>query len=457
MIRKIPRVMIGGTGSDCGKTTVVCGLLQALVSRGYMTSSFKCGPDYIDPMFHRTVIGTCSSNLDLYLCGEEEVKYLLAAGSAGTDFAVIEGVMGIYDGLGFTDDKCSANEVSAVTGTPEILVVNVRGKSASLLAEIKGYLGFTENRIRGIILNRCPAAMYGSYRDAIEERLEIKVFGFMPSVEEVTLPSRHLGLVTAAEIGGIKEKLLRLGGVAEKYLDIDGITDLARTAPKLECKDLSPKNICGGRKVKIALARDRAFCFYYEECLDLLRCMGVEIAEFSPMDDEALPDGISGIILGGGYPELYANRLEANATMRRAVRGAADAGMPVYGECGGFMYLGADIEYDGEVREMCGVFDSHARMTKGLVRFGYKSLKAEKDCLICSAETEIRAHEFHYGDSSDCGDMFTCVNRRGQETKAFLQYKNTLAGYPHIHLFTDISTAERFVMACRNFAEENEI
>ena len=445
----VNRIMLAGTGSGCGKTTVTCGLLQALKDRGVTAASFKCGPDYIDPMFHSEILETKSRNLDLFLCGENTVKYLLSENAKDADLAVIEGVMGIYDGMGFEDDSFSANHISRVTDTPEILITGVRGKSVSLLAELSGYLSFMENNVKGVILNNCSAAMYPVYRKMIEERLPVRCLGFLPPVKEAELGSRHLGLVTAEEIDGLREKLEALGRAAAASLDMDGILELAASAPAICCDEISVEPAARGT-VKIAVARDKAFCFYYEDNFTLLQRLGAQLIPFSPMSDKELPPGVSGLILGGGYPEEHLEELSANQAMRDAVREAVRGGMPVYAECGGFMYLGETIEKDGQTYQMAGALPGHSHMTDKLVRFGYKTLTANQDNMMCRAGEEIRCHEFHYSDSDRPGDGFTAS--KGKRSWQAVEASDTVfAGYPHLHLWSNISFAENFVKKCEAF------
>lgn len=442
--------MIVGTGSGCGKTTVVCAVLKALVDQNLHIASFKCGPDYIDPMFHSEIIGTKSRNLDLYLCGENTVKYLLAENSAGTDCSIIEGVMGMYDGLGFETDEYSANHIARVTQTPQILVVNARGKSLSLLAEISGYLQFAPNQVQGVILNNCSKAMYPVYQKMIEDKLDLKVYGFLPQLKEAEIGSRHLGLVTAEEVTDLKAKIESMGKAAAECLDLDEILALAESAPSLAYEDVTVSPVCS-EPVKIGVARDRAFCFYYEDNFQLLTELGAELVPFSPLEDTALPQGISGIILGGGYPEEYLPVLSANESMRADIKAAAQGGMPIFAECGGFMYLGETITKDGEPFEMVGAIKGNAHMTSGLVRFGYKTLTANRDNLLCAKGEQIRCHEFHYSDTDHHGDGCTASKASGKTWQAVEARDTIFAGYPHLHLWGNTRFAESFVRKCRKF------
>lgn len=449
---KSPRILIGGTGSNCGKTTVVCGLLKALTNRDKEVGAFKCGPDYIDPMFHSKIIGAKSRNLDMFLCDENTVKYLLGENGKTVDFSVIEGVMGIYDGLGFEDDSCSANNIARITDTPEVLVVNVKGKSASLLAEISGYLNYYENNIKGVILNNCSKGMYPVYQKAIEKNLEIKCFGYFPKVEGASIESRHLGLVTAGEIDGLKEKIEKLGKAAEEGLDIEGLLALGESAKDLEYDDIEIEPI--EEKVRIGIASDNSFCFYYEDSLELLEKLGAELVYFSPLEDEKMPENLDGLFLGGGYPELNAKQLEENKSMRSEIKAAIEGGMPVYAECGGFMYLGQGIILEDREYEMVGALSGKCHMTGSLVRFGYKTLCANQDTILCKKGEEIRCHEFHYSDSTNNGDVFTATNRRGKVTYANEANNRALAGYPHVHFYSNIDFARNLLLSSLDYKRE---
>lgn len=456
---KINRIMLVGTGSGCGKTTVTCGLLKGLLDRGIRPVSFKCGPDYIDPMFHSEILGTKSRNLDLFLCGENIVKYLLAdamdeGAESAEGYAVIEGVMGMYDGIGFADDNFSANHISRVTDTPQILVTGVRGKSLSLLAELSGYLNFGSNQVKGVILNNCSRGMYPVYQKMIEENLPVKVYGYLPPVKEAEIGSRHLGLVTAEEIDDLRQRMDILGAAAAEYLDLDGILRLAESAPPLSYEDIEIEPAVK-EPVRIALARDKAFCFYYEDNFKLLRKLGAELVPFSPLTGRGLPEKVSGLILGGGYPEEYLEELSENRSMGKAVREAVQAGMPVYAECGGFMYLCESIEKEGKVYPMAGALPGKFHMTTGLVRFGYKTLTANRDNLMCKAGEQIRCHEFHYSDTDCHGDTFTAS--KGSRSWETIQASDSIfAGYPHLHLWSNLVFAENFVRKCSGFKKETE-
>ncbi len=436
------RIMISGVSSGCGKTTVVCAVLQALVNRGLKTGAFKCGPDYIDPMFHSRIIGAKSANLDLHFFSENTLRYLLTKNGEGCDMSVIEGAMGYYDGAGLTSWKTSAHEIALVTETPVVLVVNARGAALSVLAVIEGFLHFRpESGIRGVILNQCTAMTYASLSAAIEERFGIRCFGFLPKLDECAIESRHLGLVTAAEIQNLREKMQALAAQAEKTLDIDALLALGHEAPPLR---YAPIVLPRKEKIRLAVARDKAFCFYYEDSLDAVREMGGEIVPFSPLGESALPEEIDGLYLGGGYPELYAKKLSENASMRASVRAAIEKGIPCIAECGGFMYL---TEAIGDA-PMAGALPGTCFDTGKLTRFGYVTLRAKSDNLLCRAGGEIAAHEFHHWDCTCPGDAFTAEKPTGRRWECAVSSGALYAGYPHFHFYSNPEFLYSFYDAC---------
>ncbi len=453
--KKINRIMIAGTGSGCGKTTVTCGILKALVRKNYNVASFKCGPDYIDPMFHSKIIGTKSRNLDPFLCGENTTKYLFAKTGAEADFSIVEGVMGCYDGLGGKTSKYSSCDISTLTDTPMVLVVNVSGMSLSVAAVVNGYLNFGQNNIKGIILNGTSAMMYKTYKDIIEEHCKVKVYGFLPKVPEAEIESRHLGLVTAEEVGDLELRLNLLADAVDKHIDIEGLLKLGEEATELIYEEVKVEK---QGNCKIAVARDNAFCFYYEDALKLLETMGAELKYFSPLRDGKLPEDIDGLYLGGGYPELYAKELSENKSMLESIKEAVNAELPTIAECGGFMYLQKSIkDKQGNEFDMVNLIDSTSMLTNKLSRFGYTTLTSLGDNLLLSKDEKINAHEFHYSDSDLCGEDFLAVKPiTGRQWHCIHGSSSMIAGYPHMHLWGNLKAAERFVEACIRFGEKNK-
>ena len=439
--KKINRVLIAGTNSGCGKTTVTLAVLAALKKRGVSVASAKSGPDYIDPMFHRSALGVPSTNLDPFFFDENTLRFLLAKHGAGKELTVIEGVMGYYDGLGLTS-IASTYELAKKTASPVILTVSAKGASLSILALIKGFIDFLpESMIRGVILNNCTEKVYAVLAPEIEARLGIRPLGFMPHIRDCEIGSRHLGLVTADEIGDLQSKLSLLAEQAEKSLDLDGIIALAASAPEFSSE---PPFIEKLEPVRIAVARDRAFCFYYEDSLSVLETMGAQLVPFSPLTDDKLPEGIHGLYLGGGYPELYAKELSENETMRKSIRTALKNGLPCIAECGGFMYLTGSIADHPAV----GFIEGSAFDTGKLSRFGYVTLTAKKDSMLCKKGDTIPAHEFHRWDCEHTGDSYTAEKADGRSWDCVFATDTLYAGFPHFHFLANPRFAEGFLYAC---------
>lgn len=443
------RVMISAASSGSGKTTITCGILQALINRNLKVASFKCGPDYIDPMFHSKVIGAKSRNIDSFFNDKNIISYLMDRNSKDVDISVIEGVMGFYDGLAGISTKASSYDVAKITETPVILVINCKGMSVSILPIIKGFKEYMkDSNIQGVILNQMSKMLYQDVKKLIEDNLEVAVLGYVPSLKDLVIESRHLGLITPGEIENLKEKLNQLAEILEETLDIDEIIKLASRSKKMVYKKPEIPKLDG--TPKIAIAEDEAFCFYYEDNIELLREMGAEVEYFSPLRDKELPKGILGLILGGGYPELYARQLSENKTMRESIRKAVDNGLPCLAECGGFMYLHSSMEDDeSNPYEMVGLIEGRAYKTPKLNRFGYITLKANEDNFLCKKDDIVAGHEFHYWDSTNCGESFI-ANKPLRKTSwnCINTTKNLFAGYPHIHYYSNLQIPYNFLKKC---------
>lgn len=474
MEKRIPRILLAAGASGSGKTLLTCGLLQVLVNRGLKTVSFKCGPDYIDPMFHTQVIGTKSRNLDTFFTGEDITRFLLAKNSADCEIAVMEGVMGFYDGVAGTTTKASAYDLARVTDTPVILIVNSKGMSVSLAAYIKGFMEYKkDSHIKGVIFNQMSPMLYPRMKKLVEEELGIKVLGYVPKVEDCVIESRHLGLVLPEEIPELKGRLLKLAGILEDSLDVDAILQLAKEAPAVKYPSLEQFSPVftwkSSRSVRIGLARDEAFCFFYEDNLDLLRAMGAELVPFSPIHDRHLPENLDGILLYGGYPELNGKALEENVTMRQEIAGAIKGGMPCLAECGGFMYLHEKMEgMDGNLYEMAGVIPGKVWRTPRLTRFGYITLEQNFSALREGANAKNKipvlgqadldlspAHEFHYFDSENCGTTFHASkpgSSRGWD--CIHGTDRLLAGFPHLYYYANPRIPQAFLKKCLEYKED---
>lgn len=513
----IPRIMMAAAASGCGKTTITCGLLQALLDRRCSLAAFKCGPDYIDPMFHKYVLGVDGGNLDSFFLGEEEICGQLVDGSAQKDMVVIEGVMGYFDGVAGVSTWASSYDIARITRTPVILVVDCRGASLSLAAVIQGFLQFGTvpgqtsgevsrqktgdapgresgtasgpkpaiasgpepefvpgNQIRGILLNRISAAMAERLKPEIEG-LGVPVVGYLPDCEEMKLESRHLGLVRPEEMTRLHKQLELLAEQMKKTVDIDRICDIAKAAPDLVLADREKlcgnstqdlviadrENLCRNpiqemkecATLRIGVARDSAFCFYYQENLRLLESMGVELVRFSPLEDKILPEHIDGMILGGGYPELYAKELSSNHSMIQTVKTAINTGMPYLAECGGFLYLHEELEAaDGIIYPMVGVIRGRGYRTGKLSRFGYISLQARpEDCCLPAG---IRGHEFHYWDSTSCGEDWEAskpLSSRKWNCVHSAEYQ--IGGFPHLYYPSNPVFLKQWLAGCRSYKD----
>ena len=450
-----PRLVIGAPASGGGKTTFTCGLLQVLVRRGLAVGACKCGPDYIDPMFHSEVIGAHSRNLDLFFSTEGQVRRLVADSAAHSDVVVIEGVMGYYDGIAVSDEA-SAWHVARTTGTPAVLVIDGRGRARSIAAEVAGFARFRDDsQVAGVVLNRVSPQLYPRLKQLIEEETGVAVFGHLPVLDDCSLESRHLGLVTASEVADLRAKLDRLADVMEKTVDVDGLLALASTAPDMErggWHDEQPLDCADAPR--IAVAHDDAFCFYYADALRLLEDLGAKLVRFSPLADASLPDGVSGIYLGGGYPELHARELSENASMRTSIAHAIESGMPTIAECGGFMYLHEQLEGDdGETYPQVGAVGGTSFKTPKLGRFGYIDITARHDGLLADEGERLPAHEFHYWDSENPGDAFMAQKPQSSRSwECAISTASVYAGYPHLYLPGRPAAARRFVEACAAYA-----
>jgi cobyrinic acid a,c-diamide synthase len=454
----IPRIIIGAAGSGSGKTTLTCALLAHFKYKKNKVVAFKAGPDYIDPMFHQEVLGVPSYNLDLFMLGEKKCQELLIQHGQGQDIAIIEGVMGFYDGIKDTS-KGSSAELALKTHTPALLILSPKGMGLSVCAMIKGYLDFEPNTIKGVVLNGITEMSYPYYKNLIEKHTPVRVLGYMPYIEESTLESRHLGLVTAKEIGDLQQKIDFLREKTAHTLDLEGILALGQSAKEVDKiqnsdeKSQSLGKYATSKPVKIAVAKDAAFCFYYEDALNKLESLGAKLIPFSPIKDETLPQGVSGLILGGGYPELYLQDLAANESMKRSIHNALQRGMPCIAECGGFMYLQQGITtLEGKRGNMVGYLEGEATMQKRLGPFGYIQLVAKEDTLLLEKGEHIYAHEFHYSTSTHLGS--SCTAQKALDTRAWdcvVASENLFAGYPHLHLYGHEKAAKRFINKCKEY------
>lgn len=452
---ELPRIMIGATSSGSGKTLITCGILQAFVNRGLKVASFKCGPDYIDPMFHSKIIGTKSRNLDTFFTQDNTTKYLFGNGAKGMDISVIEGVMGFYDGLGVNSFKASSYELANITDTPVILVVDCKGMSRSILPIINGFVQYQKNsHIVGVILNQISKGIYKDVKDQIENELQVKVLGYVPFVNDLVIKNRHLGLISPDEIEDYHSKLDTLANIFEETIALDDLLQIGRNTSSLIYQGDKIPRIEG--EPRIAVARDEAFCFYYEDNLQLLKDMGATLIEFSPLHDDKLPDQIHGLLLGGGYPELFADKLSENISMRESIKLSLLRGLPCIAECGGFMYLHKTMEnMDGLSYPMVGMIDGKVYKTNHLQRFGYISLSSNQDQLIAKKDDVILGHEFHYFDSTSLGESFTAAKPLKDLKWNCIHGNDQLCvGFPHLYYYSNLKIPYNFLTKCMERARK---
>lgn len=449
------RVLFAGTGSGTGKTTIVCGFLNEMVKRRFNVVSFKCGPDYIDPMFHRQVLDVPGYNLDSFFLEKDRLLKHFREKCGGKDLAVLEGAMGYYDGAGFTE-KGSAYEIASLTDTPVVLIVNAKGTGNSVCAIVKGFLAYrNDHHIRGVILNRVTERTYLGVKRELEE-MGVVPCGFVSELnDDLIFENRHLGLDFANSGKNLKEKISRLGEAVCKTLEVDKILEIAKEAADfpLDGNLLRGRKGVKGSEISVAVAYDEAFSFLYEENMELLRRYGIRPVFFSPLRDKTLPKDCKGLLLPGGYPESHAGKLSENKAIRCGIKQAVLGGMPVIAECGGYMYLKESMEgTDGGIYPMTGVLRGTARKKEHPVRFGYVTLLAQKDNMLCKAGERIRAHEFHYWDCEENGDAFTAVPAGNKEAyPCIFAEGNLFAGYPHLYLLSNENVVKNFRKRCEEY------
>jgi len=446
-------LMIAAPASGSGKTVLACALLAALKQRGLDPCAFKCGPDYIDPMFHRSVLGVDSHNLDLFLSEEDTVRGLYRRYGAGHGSAVVEGAMGFYDGLGGSTPRASAWHGADTLDLPVLLAVRPRGASLTLAAQIKGLLAFrAPSHIAGIFLNDCSPMLFQSLKPMLERETGLPVLGHLPHLEEAVLESRHLGLQTAGEIKDLTSRISQVAQTLDKTMDWDKFFKLCGRRESWEAFPAPSIQ----KRVPIAVARDEAFCFMYEETLDALKDAGAEPLFFSPLHDEKLPERACGLYLPGGYPELHSIQLAENGPMRNSIKEAVSRGLPTVAECGGFLYLCQTLQgADGAMYPMAGVLPGDGVRTPRLVRFGYSELKAGTDSLLFRAGDSVPVHEFHYWDCTENGDGLTAVKPlTGRSWRCGFVNERLYAAFPHLYFAGRPELARRFVQGAESYRKE---
>ncbi len=446
--------LLAAPRSGSGKTTMTCALLMALKRRGCAPCAFKSGPDYIDPMFHRAVLGVESRSLDLFFSAPEMVRTLYAKGTAGHGAAVCEGAMGFYDGLGGVSDRASAWHLADTLGLPVLLVVEPKGQSLTLAAELNGLINFrTPSHIAGILLNNCTARMHALLAPMLEKETGLPVLGFLPKLPEAVIGSRHLGLYTAAEVENLQQKLALLADAAEEHIDWPRLLALCeKEPPALPVQPEMPP-----ARVRIAVAQDEAFCFIYAETLEAFRDAGAEVVFFSPLRDTALPENIGGLYLPGGYPELHARELSENTSLLREIKQKIESGLPTAAECGGFLYLGQSLtDTEGQSWPMAGVLPGEAKDAGRLVRFGYAALSADSDSMLFRAGESFPIHEFHHWDSTANGTALAAKKPVGGAAwRCGFIDEHFYAGFPHLY-WAGTPLPQRFAAAAENYRRDHD-
>jgi len=458
-------IIIAGTQSGVGKTTISIGIMAALKARGLAVQPFKTGPDFIDPAYHRHVTGRVSRNLDGWMMGKKAVREVYARAGADTDISVIEGAMGLFDGIGRGLTEGSAAEVARLTGAPVILVVDARSMAGSAAAVVKGFETLDPDvRIAGVILNRVGSARHEEMlRAAIKRHCRAKVIGAIPREDGLDIPSRHLGLTT--DVAGIlTPKFVKsLKALIEKSLDMDALLKIAGRAERVEGRAKAMSSIKSKSSSRLAVAMDEAFCFYYQDNLDLLRSYGIEIVPFSPLKDGGLPENISGIYLGGGYPEMYARGLASNDFVKRGILDAARGGMPIYAECGGFMYLTEGItDIEGVYHPMAGIFPTRTRMLKERKALGYREVVVAGAGTLFPQGGVARGHEYHYSEidpmPKGVGRAYTMRSGADKELGREGYVKgNMLASYVHLHFMSNRRFARSFAEKIKRVCSKSKV
>ncbi|AGK52171.1 cobyrinate a,c-diamide synthase [Bacillus sp. 1NLA3E] len=446
------RLVIAGTGSGVGKTTVTIGLMAALRNKGYVVQGFKCGPDYIDPTYHTAVTGRPSRNVDSWMLNAEMVKEIINRGSAGADISIIEGVMGFFDGKDPTNNSGTTAEISMISKSPVVLIVNCASMARSAAAIVKGFQVFDEEtNIVAVIANRVGSeGHYKLVKKAIEQECGIPVIGFLKRDDELTIPERHLGLVPSVERGELEPFFEKLASLVQETVDVDRLFQLAQ-APALEIEQ-SQFVQKQEPSVRIAVAKDAAFNFYYQENIDMLEAYGAEIVPFSPLSGETLPDRIQGLYLGGGFPEEFAEELAQQTAVKQSIKAAIENGLPTLAECGGFMFLTEAIETTNHQKyEMVGLIPGTVKMQSKLAALGYREVTGATGNFLLNGNLLAKGHEFHYSTfqpTSDIHYAYQTKGMRGTKQEGYMK-ENLIAGYTHFHFGSCSEMVENWITKCK--------
>ncbi|MEG0856327.1 MAG: cobyrinate a,c-diamide synthase [Terrisporobacter sp.] len=440
------KIVIAGTNSGVGKTTISLGIMQALTKRNLKVQPYKVGPDYIDPSYHTFITNRYSRNLDSYMLDDEKIKYIVKNSSKDADISIVEGVMGLYDGYGINLDDCTSSYTSKLLKAPVILVIDAKAMAASAAAMVLGYKILDENvNIAGVITNNVRSeSHYNTLKEAIETYTGIEVLGYFPPNKEFSLESRHLGLIPSVEMESLKVKFDNLADEIEKYINVDRIIEISETEEfdtDFNLQEFIDKHDCKDKT--IAIAYDKSFNFYYRENIELFEKLGMKIEYFSPIKDNEIPP-CDYIYIGGGFPEIFAKELHDNESIRKSILQAHENNIPIYAECGGLMYLGEKLEnQDNELFDMVGIFKGCSKMTSSLKRFGYSLGEAKEDTILAKKGEIIKGHEFHHSifesDEICAYHMKKMKNEKViDEWEGGYSKKNTLATYLHTHFYNNL-------------------
>lgn len=450
-----PAFVLAGTRSGVGKTTIATGIMGALARRGLRVQPFKCGPDYIDPSYHLMACGVPSRNLDTWLLPHDTALELFGRAAQSSDVAVVEGVMGLYDGHANLTEQGSTAEVAKLLRAPVVLIASAARVARSVAAEVLGFQKFDPSiNIAGVILNGVGSPRHLEFcKPPIEHATGLPVLGYIPRREDLRVPERHLGLIPTVEGVVVEEWFDRLIEQVEKTIDLDGLLEIAEQAETSKVVPSAFPAEPQPQKARIAVAQDKAFNFYYQDSLDLLEAWGAELAPFSPLEDATLPDGVGGVYIGGGFPELFAQELADNEDMKQSIRDAHADGLRIYAECGGLMYLGESLtDFDGGVHSMIGLIPVKSSMSRGRLTLGYREVEALADGSLLRKSERVRGHEFHWSvaDSPASAEQAAYTVRSQDGRIEGFCADNLTASYIHIHMGSKPEMARRFVGECAN-------
>ncbi|MFB6468987.1 cobyrinate a,c-diamide synthase [Cytobacillus sp. Hz8] len=454
------RMVIAGTGSGVGKTSLTIGIMVALQQKGYKVQGFKCGPDYIDPSYHTAVTGRVSRNLDSWMCSKDTVRDIVSRSSFGADISIIEGVMGFYDGKSPLENTGSTAEISLITESPVVLIVNCASMARSAAAIVKGFQSLAEEtNIVAVIANQVGSSgHFEIVKAAIEQECHVPVIGYLLNESDIEILSRHLGLIPAIERGELGLFFEQLGTLISGTIDIDLLYKLAKTTTLARGSDCIFESH-QDKGVQIAVAKDEAFNFYYQENLDLLEAYGAKLVYFSPLKGESVPSAAAGLYIGGGFPEEFAKELSEKKAVKASIYEAVTKGMPTLAECGGFMYLTESIQCtNGKEYPMVGFIPGRVIMQKQLAALGYREIAGVKGNFLLDENETAKGHEFHYS-VFEGGEMlppaYQTKTRFEGKKEGYLK-GNLVAGYSHIHFASNPKLAENWVKACVDYAKNGE-